>query len=277
MPLLAYLRTISRLSKIILILTWVQVISTLACVGLSLWRLITQDYGEVEEGNAAERNREGALMVFYSTALAEEVLCLVETLYWIFKIFVENLLQRVSDECGFGSDGHRYVCLFFFDAYSRCINGSIIDRLKIDLSLSQRSFWFLISRKSNSLCSQIVQTLLPKVFEGEPSEEMIERLIAMLNWKDPADAEIRLSAAEILSKLKGTQPLPRFRCHGSLRKHDNRGKIWRTPGLLPKIIDLIGHGEKILRNQLTAAQTTALSQSLYLRDSLPCSSYWVFL
>ncbi|CAA6668170.1 unnamed protein product [Spirodela intermedia] len=265
----------------------------------SLLRLISQDYGEIEKCDTDKRNRKAALFLFYGTALAEAALFLAEKAYWEWKISFCKLLERVSKECGFGPAGSLYVRRFFYDAYSMCINGSIFDGLKMDLVSFAEELLVSDSGNEQLMGAQIIKTFAKsEKFAGET-------LRKMLNWKNPAEAKIRLSAAEIVSKLAGKNQkalrlagIPgamesiasllhtsQFSCVEELtddyfsalnllgllilkkvtRDHGNCGKIGNTHGLLSKIIDFTGDGEKMLRNgYLTDAQVTAFRRSLQL-------------
>ncbi|CAA7405003.1 unnamed protein product [Spirodela intermedia] len=311
-PLLPYARWFFLSSNISRALYWLQLASAMACVTLSLERLISQDYGEIEKCDTDKRNRKAALFLFYGTALAEAALFLAEKAYWEWKISFCKLLERVSKECGFGPAGSLYVRRFFYDAYSMCINGSIFDGLKMDLVSFAEELLVSDSGNEQLMGAQIIKTFAKsEKFAGETlrkvgnSEGVIQRLLEMLNWKNPAEAKIRLSAAEIVSKLAGKNQkalrlagIPgamesiasllhtsQFSCVEELtddyfsalnllgllilkkvtRDHGNCGKIGNTRGLLSKIIDFTGDGEKMLRNgYLTDAQVTAFRRSLQL-------------
>lgn len=315
-PLLPYARWFFLSSNISRALYWLQLVSAMACVTLSLERLISQDYGEMEKCGTDKRNRKAALFVFYGTALAEAALFLAEKAYWEWKISICKLLERVSQECGFGPGGNVYVRRFFYDAYSMCINGSIFDGLKMDLVTFAEELLASDSGNEQLMGTQIIRTFVKsEKFAGETlrkvgnSEGVIQRLLEMLNWKNPAEVKIRLSAAEIVSKLAGKNQkalrvagIPgAMESIGSLlhtgrfsdvedlaedyysalnllgllilkklaRDHGNCGKIGNTRGLLPKIINFTGDGEKMLRNgHLTDAQITGFRRSLQLLKRL---------
>ncbi|GAA0148336.1 hypothetical protein LIER_07809 [Lithospermum erythrorhizon] len=99
---------------------------------------------------------------------------------------------------------------FFYDAYSKCVNGSIFDGLKMDMVSFAMKLLF-----SNSPDEQLIGARILRTFATRPqfSEDtlqkigitisVMDRLVEMLNWKDFQDEEIRLSASEILSFLAG--------------------------------------------------------------------------
>lgn len=132
-PLLPYTGWIFLSKNISKLLYWLQLLSASSCVLLSLIRLIQQDYGEISKGETDKRNRKAALDIFYSLALAEALLFLMERAYWEWKISYHKLLEEVNNECEFGKSGMVSIKRFFYDSYSRCVNGSIFDGLKMDL------------------------------------------------------------------------------------------------------------------------------------------------
>ncbi|KAI4965140.1 hypothetical protein ZWY2020_057392 [Hordeum vulgare] len=110
---------------------WMQLLSASACVSLSLVRLIHQHYGGTEE---ARTNRAAALNIFYGLALAEALLFLAEKALWEWKVGHRRLLECVADDCNLAGDyGQVAVRRFFYDSYSRCLDGSILDGLHMGL------------------------------------------------------------------------------------------------------------------------------------------------
>ncbi|KAG6726622.1 hypothetical protein I3843_02G077700 [Carya illinoinensis] len=191
-------------------LYWLQLLSATACVVLSLMKLVKHNYGEVEKGDTDKRNRQSALNIFYALALAEAMLFLIEKAFWEWKVSYCGLLDEVNKECGFGITGMVSIKRFFYDAYSRCVNGSIFDGLKMDMVTFGMDLL-----DSNSPDEQLIgvrilrQFALTERFSDDTLQKIginlsvIERLVEMLNWTDPEDEEIRRSAAEILSSLAG--------------------------------------------------------------------------
>ncbi|KAL3812725.1 hypothetical protein ACJIZ3_013993 [Penstemon smallii] len=212
-PLLPYAKWVFISRNVSRILYWLQLASATACVVLSMIKLVHQNYGEVKKDESDKKNRKAALIIFYSLALAEALLFLLEKAYWEWKVSVKNILQQVSKECELGDDsGLISIKRFFYDAYSRCVNGSIFDGLKMDMV----SFSIELL-DSNSPDEQLIGARILRKFSTKPqfSEDTLqkiginisamERLIEMLNWKDVEEEEIRYSAAEILSELAGKQ------------------------------------------------------------------------
>ncbi|KAB1214168.1 hypothetical protein CJ030_MR5G027217 [Morella rubra] len=90
----------------------------------------------------------------------------MERAFWEWRVRFCRLLDHVNEECELGPSGMVSIRRFFYDAYSRCVNGSIFDGLQMDM------FTFATD------------------------------LLAS-NSPDEQDEDIRRSAAEILSKLAG--------------------------------------------------------------------------
>ncbi|KAJ3681116.1 hypothetical protein LUZ60_015605 [Juncus effusus] len=263
-------RNISRL------FFWLQLFSALACVTLSLMRLVAQDFGEPHEGNKG--NRDSALNIFYSLAFAEALLFLAEKAFWEWKVSYTRLLEQVNTECQLGPSGLVSIKRFFYDAYSKCLNGSIFDGLKMDLVTFAEELLVSSSRDEQLIGTRILLAFSTnrRFADGTlrkigTSNVVIERLMEMLNWKIPSEEEIRRSAAVIISKLAGkkqnalrvagipgsiesissllyTGPVTdrdfsNFNLLGLLilkklaNDHDNCGKIGNSRGLLDKIID----------------------------------------
>ncbi|KAM0954237.1 putative armadillo-like helical protein [Dioscorea sansibarensis] len=226
-------------------LYWLQLLSAVACMTLSLVRLVQQDYGEVQPET---KNRKPALNLFYGLALAEALMFLLEKAYWEWKISVCKLLEQVNRQCDFGTTDIGIVPIkrFFYDAYSSCINGSVFDGLKMDFVSFARELLDSDFHDEQLTGLQILQKFAnSKQFSSVTlrkigtSTSMMERLIDMLSWKNPAKEKIRKSAAEIVSKLAGKKQnalrvagIPAsMECIASLlypgRKFDNKPyEIW---------------------------------------------------
>ncbi|KAJ6323496.1 hypothetical protein OIU76_010909 [Salix suchowensis] len=84
-PILPYAQWFFLSRNVGRLLYWLQLASASACVVLSLMKLVKRNYGEVEKGDADKRNRQSALNIFYSLALAEALLFLMERAYWQWK------------------------------------------------------------------------------------------------------------------------------------------------------------------------------------------------
>ncbi|CAM0902361.1 unnamed protein product [Alopecurus aequalis] len=246
--------------KISRLLNWLQVLSALACVTLSVMRLWSKD------------NKRGAVLIFYSLALLEASLFLLEKSYWWWKVSVCKLLEQLSGECELGPYGLVSLRRFFYDAYSQCIQGSIFDGIKMDLVTFAEELIL-----SDFLDEQLIGVrILQQLSKGSSARERdtlrklginprsMERVVEMLNWKRPDEEEVRQCAAEVVSNLAGKRQnalrvsgIPgaiesimsllytglQFNLLGLrilknlARDHDNCGKIVNARGLLANIVE----------------------------------------
>ncbi|XP_010906014.3 uncharacterized protein [Elaeis guineensis] len=230
-PLLPHAGWVFLSKNISMILIWLQLLSATACVVLSLMRLIEQDYGEVGQ-EMDKRNRRPALNIFYGLALAEALMFLMEKTYWHWKVSYGKLLKQVSRECELEPSGIISIKRFFYDAYSKCISGSIFDGLKMDLVTFAKELLDSDYQDEQLIGVQMLQKFVKSNhFTSETlrkigtSTWVIERLIEMLNWKNPAEEEIRRCAAEIVSKLAG--------------KKQNALRVAGIPGAMESISSLL--------------------------------------
>ncbi|OWM78515.1 hypothetical protein CDL15_Pgr016239 [Punica granatum] len=231
-PLLPYGQWFFLSRNVSKLLYWLQLLSATACVVLSLMKLIRHNYGEIAKGDTDKRNRKSALIIFYALALAEALLFLMEKAYWEWKVSHCKLLERVNNECELGSSGLVSIRRFFYDSYSRCVNGSIFEGLDMDMiSFSTELLG------SNSPDEQLIgirilwQFVVNERFSEDTLQKIgtnitvIERLVEMLNWKDPQQEEIRRNTAEILAKLAG--------------KKQNSLRVAGIPGAMESISSLL--------------------------------------
>ncbi|KAF8101178.1 hypothetical protein N665_0209s0036 [Sinapis alba] len=209
-PLLPYAKWLYISSYVSRLLYWLQLLSATACVVLSSYKLVRHNYGEVHDGEMDKRNRKAALSIFYSLALAEALLFLAEKAYWEWQVSVCSLLENVTKECGFGVTGMVSIKRFFYDAYSKSVNGSIFDGVKMDMVSFAMELLGSSCTDEQLIGARILrQFAVNELFAEDTLEKIginlpvIERLVEMLNWKDMQEEEIRRSAAEILSKLAG--------------------------------------------------------------------------
>ncbi|CAL4939549.1 unnamed protein product [Urochloa decumbens] len=236
--------------KIGRLLNWLQVLSALACVALSLMRLWRHNFGD-----DGANNMRPALLLFYTLALAEASLFLFEKAYWTWKVSVCKLLQQVSDECELGAYGLVSLTRFFYDAYSRCVAGSIFDGIKMDLVSFAEDLIL-----SDFLDEQLIGVRILQQFAASDrsaadtlrkvgtTPRSIERLVEMLNWKRPDEEEVRRCAAEVVSKLAG--------------KRQNALRVSGIPGAIESIMSLLYTG----RN--APAPVSAVAE----RDASPLSA-----
>ena len=244
------------------LLYWLQLISATACVVLSSMKLIKHNYGEVAKGDTDRRNRESALNIFYALALAEALLFLMEKTYWEWKISYCKLLDEVNRECELGPSGMVSIRRFFYDAYSRCVNGSIFDGLKMDIVCFAMDLLASNSPDEQLIGARILrQFAVSERFSDDTLQKLgisisvVERLVEMLNWTDHKEEEIRLSAAEILSALAG--------------KKQNSLRIAGIPGAMESISSLL----QTNRNCIPAADEIGEKKLVF---DHPNYGYWTF-
>ncbi|GAB4843485.1 hypothetical protein Ancab_013446 [Ancistrocladus abbreviatus] len=231
-PILPYAPWVFLSSNVSRVLHWLQVLAAIACVVLALTKLILHNYGEVAKGDTDKRNRKAALTIFYSLALAEALLFLVEKAYWELKIIYGKLLEQVNQECELGPSGLLSIKRFFYDAYSRCLDGSIFDGLKMDMVSFAMELLASSSSDEQHIGARILRSFATNERYSDDTLQKIginflvmERLVEMLNWKDPQEEEIRQSAAVILSKLAG--------------KKQNSLRVAGIPGAMESISSLL--------------------------------------
>ncbi|CAH8382716.1 unnamed protein product [Eruca vesicaria subsp. sativa] len=279
---------------------WLQIASALASIIISMTKLIRQDYGGDE--SKSRTNLHSALTLFYSLALTEALLFLVEKAYWEWMISVYKILDKVNQECGLERYGTDSVRRFFYNAYSRCLNGSIFDGLKMDMIVFAMELLLSNSPDEQLTGSDILYRFsMNKDYSDDTLQkigtnlEIIERLVEMLNWRNKNQEAMRMSSAEILSRLasKKQNSLRVVRIPGAIesissvlditrdsgqatdeigedsisqtdrwtfnnlglvilkrlaRDHDNCVKIWKTKGLLSKIIDFTYAEKRLLKD-----------------------------
>ncbi|TVU20292.1 hypothetical protein EJB05_36496, partial [Eragrostis curvula] len=210
--------------KIGRLLSWLQVLSALACVALSFMRLWTHDFGA---GDGA-KNKRPALLLFYTLALLEASLFLLEQAYWSWKLSFRDLLHEVSAECELGAYGPASLTRFFYDAYSRCIAGSIFDGIKMDLVAFAEDLIL-----SDFLDEQLIGVRILQQFAGNAdtlrevgaSPRSIDRLVEMLNWTRPDEEEVRRCAAEVVARLAG--------------RRQNALRVSAIPGAIESVMSLL--------------------------------------
>ncbi|KAJ8434157.1 hypothetical protein Cgig2_000877 [Carnegiea gigantea] len=209
-PILPYAPWVFMARNISEILQCLQIAAAIACIVLSLMKLIMRNYGAIEKGDTDKRNRKAALNIFYSLALAEASLFLLEKVYWLYKVFWCKILEKVNLQSDLGPSGVVSVRRFFYDAYSKCISGSIFDGLKMDMVSFAMELLGSNLPDEQLMGAQILRRFsVNEQFSDDTLQKIgmnfstVERLVEMLNWKHPQEVEIRKSAAETLSKLAG--------------------------------------------------------------------------
>lgn len=220
-------RNISR------VLHWLQLLSALTCVVLSLMRLMKHDYGRIHGADMDEKNKKSALTVFYILALLEALVFLLEKAYWEWEVLRCKLLENVNKECKLRACDLASIKCFFYESYSRCINGSIFDGLDMDMVTFAMDFLVSNLPDEQLIGARILhQSAANQPYSDDTLQKLgrtlavIERLVEMLNWKlGKQDEEIRRLAAEILSKLAG--------------KTQNSLRVAGIPGAMESISSLL--------------------------------------
>ncbi|CAN6361119.1 unnamed protein product [Urochloa humidicola] len=280
---------------------WLQLASALACVSLSAARLARQDFGDAVD---ARTNRRSALDIFYGLALAEALLFLAEKAAWEWEVTYGRLIERVAADCRLASapSGLAAVRRFFYDAYSRCIEGSVFDGLRMDLVSFAEDLLVTGSRDEQRIGVGILAASVAAApADGNAlrrvgtSTAVVERLLEMLTWSGTAERGARVAAARVVSSLTGRKRNAALRvaavpggvdCVASLlhaaageecnllgllivkklaRDHDNCSRIGNARGLLDKIVDFsaIAGGASV-----TASRAKAVQRSLQVMKML---------
>ncbi|KAM0948599.1 putative armadillo-like helical protein [Dioscorea sansibarensis] len=234
-PLLPYAGWIFLSRNISKMLYWLQLFSASACVVLSLMRLVQQDFGDVDSDS---KNRKSALNIFYALAFAEAFMFLLEKAYWEWKVSHCRILEEVNQECDLGAKGMISIKRFFYDSYSKCVNGSIFDGLRMDLVTFAEELLASSSRDEQLIGANIlVKFATNPEFSDETLRKLgtsmpaMERLLEMLNWKSKEEEELRLSAAVITSKLAS--------------KKQNALRVAGIPGAMESISSLLYTGQGV--------------------------------
>ncbi|CAN6347887.1 unnamed protein product [Urochloa humidicola] len=204
---------------------WLQLASALACVSLSAVRLARQDFGDATD---ARTNRRSALDIFYGLALAEALLFLAEKAACEWEVTYGRLLERVAAECRLASapSGLAAVRRFFYDAYSRCVEGSVLDGLRMDLVSFAEDLLVAGSRDEQRIGVAILAaTVVDDRRAVGTSVAVVERLVEMLSWSTAAERGARVAAALVVSKLAG--------------KKRNALRVAAVPGAIESVASLL--------------------------------------
>ncbi|CAN1807334.1 hypothetical protein LINPERHAP1_LOCUS25002 [Linum perenne] len=261
-PILPYGRWVFLSRNISKLFYWLQLGSATACVVLSLMKLIKHNYGEVSKGDTDKRNRKAALTIFYSLALAEALLFLMEKAYWEWKVIYCKILEQVNQECELGPSGMISIKRFFYDAYSKSVNGSIFDGLKMDVVSFSMELLASTSPDEQLIGVRVLrQFAVSERFSDDTLQKIgvnvpvVERLVEMLNWKDLLEEEVRRSAAEILSNLAG--------------KKQNSLRVAGIPGAMESISSLLQ------TNRASSSSADEIGEKKIIFDRLNYG-FWTF-
>ncbi|EFJ10904.1 hypothetical protein SELMODRAFT_426818 [Selaginella moellendorffii] len=185
-----------------LFMYFLQLASATVTACFSVYRLAEHGF------NAQGNNTEQALTVFYAMMLAETSLFLLERTYWEFKLRYQRLLEVVTRTCELDQDDIETMKQYWYTLYSRSLNGSVFDGLGMDL------IDFTVEKLQSSIREEqlgSVNILSALVSKGDSMEEtqrrigttpgVVERLLEMITWKDPSEAEIRKAATIVIKHL----------------------------------------------------------------------------
>nr|XP_043629862.1 uncharacterized protein LOC122601158 [Erigeron canadensis] len=231
-PLLPYGRWIFISSNISKVLYWLQLASAASCIFISVTRLVNHKFEDVKPLENVKMNRKSALSIFYGLALAEAMLFMLEKAYWEWNVIYKKMLENANEELELGHTGMVSIRRFFYDSYSKCVNRSIFDGLKMDMVSYAMELINSDSSDEQLIGVRIFERFTTNTrFSQDTLQKIgitlsvIERLVEMLNWKDPQEEEIRLSAAKIIVKLVG--------------KKQNALRVAGIPGAMESISSLL--------------------------------------
>ncbi|CAM6090091.1 unnamed protein product [Calypogeia fissa] len=222
------------------VLYWIQITSAVICLALSIWRLSEQEYnppGVLRQDTPV--NLYTSLNIFYTLALTEALLFLLERVYWEYKMNYEKLVMQVCKKADLGAANQEMMQQFFYEVYKKCIDGSVFDGLTVDIV--EYSLTLLQSDNSFEQLSGI--RVLRKIvdrYEGFSFDALrrtgaapgvIERLVEMLSWRGAHDQdEIRLEVAALICRL--------------VRYSKNCFRVAAVPGAMEGIVSLLRPHER---------------------------------
>ncbi|CAM6096118.1 unnamed protein product [Calypogeia fissa] len=221
------------------VLYWIQITSAVICLALSIWRLSEQEYnppGVLRQDTPV--NLYTSLNIFYTLALTEALLFLLERVYWEYKMNYEKLVVQVCKKADLGAENQEIMQQFFYEVYKKCIDGSVFDGLTMDIV--DYSLTLLQSDNSFEQLSGI-RVLLKIVdrYEGFSFDSLrrtgaapgvIERLVEMLSWRGAHQDEIRLEVAALICRL--------------VRYSKNCFRVAAVPGAMEGIVSLLRPQER---------------------------------
>ncbi|BAF22388.1 uncharacterized protein [Oryza sativa Japonica Group] len=191
------------------VLYWLQLLSASACVALSLLRLATLRFAG-DNGGGGNKNAYYALMLFYVLALSEAVIFLVERAYWEWVLSYRRLVEAVSGECDLGDAGVVPIKRFFYRAFSRSVEGGILDATRMDLVSFAVELLSSDSGDEQLIGAHILRGSIANrdsarraVRKIGTSAATVERLVEMVSWKSPSKRRVRSLAAEVVLRLAG--------------------------------------------------------------------------
>ncbi|XP_040382152.1 uncharacterized protein LOC102711907 [Oryza brachyantha] len=192
------------------VLYWLQLLSASACVALSLLRLAELRFSGAPAAGGGNHNAYYALMLFYVLALSEAVIFLVERAYWEWVLSYRRLIETVSGECDLGDAGAVPIKRFFYRAFSRSVEGGILDGTRMDLLSFAVELLSSDSGDEQLIGAHILRSSITNhdsakrtVRKIGTSAATVERLVEMVSWKSPSKRRVRALAAEVVLRLAG--------------------------------------------------------------------------
>nr|GEU78483.1 armadillo-type fold protein [Tanacetum cinerariifolium] len=242
-PILPYGRWVFTSSNISKLLYWLQLGSAAVCVFISVTRLVNHNFDEEGDMDMVKINRKAALSIFYGLALAEAMLFLLEKAYWEWNVMYKKMLEQANEDLELGHTGMVSVRRFFYDAYSKCVNLSIFDGLKMDMVSFAMELLNSDSSDEQLIGVRIFERFTTNSRFSEDTLQkigitisVVERLVEMLNWKDPQEEEIRMSAGKIIVKLVG--------------KKQNALRVAGIPGAMESISSLLHDNQNLSKKEI---------------------------
>ncbi|KAK9076854.1 hypothetical protein SSX86_005188 [Deinandra increscens subsp. villosa] len=231
-PILPYGRWVFVSSNISKLLYWLQLVSAASCMFISVMRLVSHDFNETHKLDGDHMNRKSALSIFYGLALAEAMMFVLEKTYWEWNVMYKKMLETVNEELELGHTGMISIRRFFYDSYSKSVNGSIFDGLQMDMVSFAMELLNSDSSDEQLIGVRILERFTTNSRFSEDTLQkigititVIERLVEMLNWKDHQEEEIRMSAGKIIVKLVG--------------KKQNALRVTGIPGAMESISSML--------------------------------------
>ncbi|KAM3205977.1 hypothetical protein ACQJBY_061579 [Aegilops geniculata] len=192
---------------------------SLICAGISLWRVIQHDYGNMD-GDSSKANLMPALDFFYCLILCQGALSL---LWWASYVVASSLVVSLKGVCKFPRIwGRVSVYEYLFDTLSKCwrdpksINNRRFVKYAVDLLDSESPQDYLSGARMLDVFIKHQVDVRPLIL---PSSHKVQKLMDTLRWSS-SNREIKELAARILAHLACDIDLTLFpgaiRCISSL-------------------------------------------------------------
>jgi hypothetical protein len=218
------IRKTSDLSSCVLLLSVVLIMSKLSllamaclfgmtpyvCIGLSLVRLIQNDFGDADGDAGNILKLKASLYIFYSLVLLQNLL----VVYYVYlKDDCESRMELVRRMCGFGDWGIKLLERYYEETKIECQKDS---GLPDDWSLITFAARLLeCGSRDDYLCAvRVLDTLLTSKLHIRPvllsKRCAFQNLAMLLGWNGQDDREIRERAARIVAYVSGELHISQF-------------------------------------------------------------------